>query len=58
VEERIRLAFEEVPTALGMNNHQGSKATESLQLMKDIAGHPEIGVFPKLQNFHGNKYHN
>ena len=24
----------------------------------DIDGHPEIGVFPKLQNFHGNKYHN
>jgi len=37
VEERIRFAFEEVPTALGLNNHQGSKATESLQLMKNIA---------------------
>jgi len=37
VEERIRFAFNEVPTALGMNNHQGSKATESLQLMKNIA---------------------
>ena len=37
VEKIIRLAFEEIPTALGMNNHQGSKATESLQLMKDIA---------------------
>ena len=37
VEERIRIAFKEVPTALGMNNHQGSKATESLQLMKDLA---------------------
>ena len=37
VEERIRFAFKEVPTALGMNNHQGSKATESLQLMKNIA---------------------
>ena len=37
VEERIRFAFKEVPTALGMNNHQGSKATENLQLMKDIA---------------------
>ena len=37
VEEKIRFAFEEVPTALGMNNHQGSKATESLQLMKDLA---------------------
>ena len=37
VEERIQCAFNEVPTALGMNNHQGSKATESLQLMKDLA---------------------
>jgi len=37
VEEKIRFAFNEVPTALGMNNHQGSKATENLQLMKDIA---------------------
>ena len=37
VEERVRIAFEEVPTALGMNNHQGSKATESLQLMKNLA---------------------
>jgi hypothetical protein len=37
VEKKIGFAFEEVPTALGMNNHQGSKATESLQLMKDIA---------------------
>ena len=37
VEERIRLAFNEVPTALGMNNHQGSKSTENLQLMKDLA---------------------
>ena len=37
VEERIRFAFNEIPTALGLNNHQGSKATESLQLMKDIA---------------------
>ncbi|MBC8255724.1 MAG: divergent polysaccharide deacetylase family protein [Candidatus Marinimicrobia bacterium] len=37
VEERIQYAFEEVPTALGMNNHQGSKATENLQLMKNIA---------------------
>ena len=37
VEERVRRAFAEVPTALGMNNHQGSKATENLQLMKDLA---------------------
>ena len=37
VEERVLRAFAEVPTALGMNNHQGSKATENLQLMKDLA---------------------
>ena len=37
VDERVHFAFEEIPTALGMNNHQGSKATESLQLMKDLA---------------------
>ena len=37
VEEKIQFAFDEVPTALGMNNHQGSKATENLQLMKDVA---------------------
>jgi len=37
VDQRVRFAFEEIPTALGMNNHQGSKATESLQLMKDLA---------------------
>ena len=37
VEEIIRVAFNEVPTAIGISNHQGSKATENLQLMKDIA---------------------
>ena len=37
IEERVRRAFAEVPTALGMNNHQGSKATENLQLMKALA---------------------
>ena len=37
VKSRVRLAFQEVPGAMGMNNHQGSKATESLQLMKDLA---------------------
>ena len=37
IEEKINYAFDEIPTALGMNNHQGSKATESLQLMKDVA---------------------
>ena len=37
VEEKVLHAFAEVPTALGMNNHQGSKATGNLQLMKDLA---------------------
>ena len=37
VEKRIKKAFEEITTAAGMSNHQGSKATESLQLMKDVA---------------------
>jgi len=37
VEERINLAFLEIPMAVGMNNHQGSKATADLQLMKNVA---------------------
>jgi len=37
VEGRIDLAFLEIPTAVGMNNHQGSKATANLQLMKNVA---------------------
>tara|TARA_Y100001970_G_scaffold155040_1_gene189916 strand:+ start:1532 stop:2296 length:765 start_codon:yes stop_codon:yes gene_type:complete len=37
VENRISNAFIEVPKAIGMNNHQGSKATENLQLMKYVA---------------------
>ena len=37
VEERIDLAFLQIPMAVGMNNHQGSKATASLQLMKNVA---------------------
>ena len=37
VEERINLAFLEIPMAVGMNNHQGSKATANLQLMKNVA---------------------
>jgi hypothetical protein len=34
---RVRNAFVEIPTSIGMNNHQGSKATENLQLMKNLA---------------------
>ena len=37
VSKRVNSAFEEIPTAKGMNNHQGSRATENLQLMKDLA---------------------
>ena len=37
VEKRVKDAFKENPYAIGMNNHQGSKATTSLQLMKDLA---------------------
>jgi len=37
VSQRINRAFHEMPMAVGMNNHQGSKATEDLQLMKSIA---------------------
>ena len=37
VEERIDLAFLQIPMAAGMNNHQGSKATANLQLMKNVA---------------------
>ncbi|NOZ08698.1 MAG: divergent polysaccharide deacetylase family protein [FCB group bacterium] len=37
VDSRVAAAFTELPMAAGMNNHQGSKATTSLQLMKDLA---------------------
>ncbi|MBC8213740.1 MAG: divergent polysaccharide deacetylase family protein [Candidatus Marinimicrobia bacterium] len=37
LKELLTSAFDEIPQAIGMNNHQGSKATESLQLMKDLA---------------------
>ncbi len=34
VENRIRLAYEDIPEAIGMNNHQGSKATEDGRIMR------------------------
>tara|TARA_B100000700_G_C14949598_1_gene811004 strand:- start:662 stop:1192 length:531 start_codon:yes stop_codon:yes gene_type:complete len=37
VNNRIKNAFIENPNALGINNHQGSKATEDFQLMKYVA---------------------
>lgn len=37
VRERVSEAFREIPSAVGMNNHMGSAATEDLQLMKNLA---------------------
>ena len=37
IEQRVDAAFIEIPSAIGMSNHEGSKATISLQLMKDLA---------------------
>lgn len=37
VNNRLENAFVELPNALGINNHQGSKATENIQLMKNVA---------------------
>ena len=37
VDDRIVMAHELIPWAKGMNNHQGSKATENLELMKSVA---------------------
>lgn len=34
---RIDMAFDEIPNAIGMNNHQGSKSTEDPQQMKMLA---------------------
>ena len=34
---RVENAFNEIPSAVGMNNHQGSKASENLQLLKNLA---------------------
>ena len=37
VYRKLENAFIEIPNALGINNHQGSKATENVQLMKNVA---------------------
>jgi len=34
IKNRVNKAFEQIPQAVGMNNHQGSKATESRWLMR------------------------
>jgi len=37
IERRIKKAFKEIPTAIGMNNHQGSKASADQNVMSNIA---------------------
>ena len=37
IERRIRSAFSQIPSAIGMNNHQGSKATADQRVMSSIA---------------------
>ncbi len=37
VRERLQSAFEQIPQAIGMNNHQGSVATSDLRIMKLVA---------------------
>ena len=37
IERRIRSAFSQIPSAVGMNNHQGSKATADQRVMSSIA---------------------
>ena len=37
VRDRIRTAFEQIPQAIGMNNHQGSVATADLKIMNYVA---------------------
>ncbi|MFL2983240.1 MAG: divergent polysaccharide deacetylase family protein [Candidatus Neomarinimicrobiota bacterium] len=37
IERRIRKALKEIPTAIGMNNHQGSKSSADQNVMSNIA---------------------
>lgn len=37
IQQRIRTALDEIPIAIGMNNHQGSKATADQRVMSNIA---------------------
>ncbi|OUX30970.1 MAG: hypothetical protein CBE24_05855 [bacterium TMED264] len=37
IERRVRNAFNQIPAAIGMNNHQGSKASADQQVMSTIA---------------------
>ena len=35
--ERVNKALDQIPTAIGMNNHQGSKASADIKVVKNIA---------------------
>ena len=37
IERRVKNAFSQIPTAIGMNNHQGSKASADQRVMSTIA---------------------
>ena len=37
IERRVRSAFKQIPAAIGMNNHQGSKASADQRVMSTIA---------------------
>ena len=37
IERRIRNAFNQIPSAIGMNNHQGSKASADQRVMSSVA---------------------
>ena len=36
IQERVRTALNQIPMAIGMNNHQGSKATEDRRVMTAV----------------------
>jgi len=37
IQERVQTAFNQIPTAIGMNNHQGSKASANQHVMSNVA---------------------
>lgn len=37
IQDRVRTALDQIPTAIGMNNHQGSKASADQRVMSNIA---------------------
>jgi len=37
IQKRVKLALDQIPTAIGMNNHQGSKASANQHVMSNIA---------------------